>query len=103
MAQNRQNLRKLIGNDTRGSVPATVSVGVTKRKASTIWLVLLFLYPSRVENLMPTHSFSFAKFFGHPSSLSRANTVCERHGASAKYSRRGAPKEKHQSFGGLFC
>ena len=29
MAQNRQKLRKLIENDTRGSVPATVSLGVT--------------------------------------------------------------------------
>jgi hypothetical protein len=30
MAQNRQKLRKLIGNDTRGSVPTSVSLGVTK-------------------------------------------------------------------------
>ena len=42
MAQNRQKLRKLIENDTRGSVPATVSLGVTKKENTLKGVCFLF-------------------------------------------------------------
>ncbi len=45
MAQNRQNLRKLIGNDTRGGVSATVSLGGTKKDKHTQKSVFSFCNP----------------------------------------------------------
>ena len=50
MAQNRQKLRKLIGNDTRGSVPATVSLGVTKKDKHTQTSVFSFCNPNGLPN-----------------------------------------------------